>query len=144
MKTIVLTLLAGATVSTTAAEPQLLIPKALLEAPLVEVQGVIRTAAKATLVDGVYTGPAVDAYYGPVQVQATVLNGQIVSLKMLRYPSDRRQSLAISQQSLPRLRDEVVRAQTAKVDIVSGATLTSLAFIRSLDGALSQAQSAAL
>src|SRR5437773_2028933 len=72
MKTIVLTLLAGATVSTTAAEPQLLIPKALLEAPLVEVQGVIRTAAKATLVDGVYTGPAVDAYWGAVQVQATV------------------------------------------------------------------------
>jgi len=63
---------------------------------------------------------------------------------MLRYPSDRRESLFISQNSLPRLRDEVVRAQTAKVDIVSGATLTSLAFMRSLDAALSQAQSSAL
>ena len=37
------------------------------------------------------------------------------------------------------LRDEVVRAQSARVDIVSGATLTSRAFIRSLGGALQQA-----
>jgi uncharacterized protein with FMN-binding domain len=79
-----------------------------------------------------------------VQVQAVVKNGQIASLKMLRYPNDRRESLFISQLSLPRLRDEVVRAQSTKVDIVSGATVTSQAFIRSLDGALGQARSTAL
>jgi uncharacterized protein with FMN-binding domain len=39
------------------------------------------------------------------------------------------------------LRDEVISAQSAEVDIVSGATLTSEGFIRSLDGALSQARS---
>ena len=37
------------------------------------------------------------------------------------------------------LRDEVVSAQSANVDIISGATLTSEAFIRSLDAALRQA-----
>ena len=39
------------------------------------------------------------------------------------------------------LRDEVVSAQSANVDIISGATLTSRAFIRSLGGALRQAAS---
>ena len=144
MKTIVLTLVVGATAGANAAQPQVVIPESALAAPLGNVQNIIKTAAKATLSDGVYTGPAVDAYWGQIQVQATVQNGQIVSLKMLRYPSDRRESLFINQQSLPRLRDEVVRAQSAKVDVVSGATLTSLAFMRSLDGALKQAQPTAL
>ena len=89
--------------------------------------------------DGTYTGPSVDAYYGPVQVQAVVQNGQIASLSIVRYPSDRRESLRISQQALPLLRNEVVKAQSARVNIISGATLTSQAFMRSLDAALVQA-----
>jgi uncharacterized protein with FMN-binding domain len=89
--------------------------------------------------DGTYTGPAVDAYYGQVQVQAVVQDGQIASLSIMRYPSDRRESLRISQQALPLLRNEVVKAQSARVNIISGATLTSQAFMRSLDAALVQA-----
>ena len=38
------------------------------------------------------------------------------------------------------LRDEVITAQSANVDIISGATLTSEAFIRSLYSALKQAE----
>ena len=144
MKPIVLTLLVGATAGAHAAETQLVITQSLVAMTAAEAAPLLQTAARANLTDGVYTGPPVDAYWGPVQVQATVQNGQIVSLKMLRYPSDRRESLFISQNSLPRLRDEVVRAQSAKVDIISGATLTSLAFMRSLDGALSQAQATTL
>ncbi len=89
--------------------------------------------------DSVYTGPAVDAYYGLVQVQAVVQGGQLTAIKILRYPSDRRTSVFINRQALPILRDEAIQAQSARVDIVSGATLTSKAFIRSLDGALRQA-----
>ena len=37
------------------------------------------------------------------------------------------------------LRNEVVKAQSARVNIISGATLTSEAFTRSLDAALAQA-----
>ncbi len=89
--------------------------------------------------DGIYAGPAVDAYYGLVQIQAVVQGGRIVGIKVLQYPSDRRTSVAINRQALPMLRDEVVSAQSANVDIISGATLTSEAFIRSLDGALKKA-----
>ena len=54
-------------------------------------------------------------------------------------PSDRRTSVMINRQALPMLRDEVVQAQSANVDVISGATLTSEAFIRSIGGALQQA-----
>lgn len=89
--------------------------------------------------DGAYTGSAVDAYYGMVQIQAIVQNGRLSGIKVLQYPSDRRTSVAINRQALPMLRDEAVAAQSANVDIVSGATLTSRAFARSLQSALRQA-----
>jgi uncharacterized protein with FMN-binding domain len=97
------------------------------------------TARASGYVDGVYTGPAADAYYGLVQLQAVFENGRLSAIKILQYPSDRRTSVYINRQALPLLRDEAVAAQSAKVDIVSGATLTSRAFIRSLGGALKQA-----
>lgn len=91
--------------------------------------------------DGVYTGPPADAYYGIIQIQAIVQGGQLSALKVLKYPSDRRTSISINRQALPMLRDEAIRAQSANVDIISGATLTSRAFVQSLRGALKKASS---
>jgi uncharacterized protein with FMN-binding domain len=91
--------------------------------------------------DGTYTGPAVDVYYGLIQIQAVVQGGQPVAIRVLQYPSDRSTSVYINRQALPMLRDEVISAQTANVDIISGATLTSEEFIFSLGAALKQASS---
>jgi uncharacterized protein with FMN-binding domain len=91
--------------------------------------------------DGSYTGPAVDAHYGPVQVKANIQNGRLVSVDVLQYPNDRRTSMSINARALPTLQTEVVRAQNTRVNIVSGATLTSSAYLRSLNTALSQASS---
>ncbi|RAZ91015.1 FMN-binding domain-containing protein [Mesorhizobium hawassense] len=91
--------------------------------------------------DGVYTGPAADAYYGIIQLQALVQGGRLTALKILKYPNDRRTSVSINRQALPMLRDEAISAQSADVDIISGATLTSRAFIQSLGGALKKASS---
>lgn len=105
---------------------------------------VIRTGMKLAAhgyTDGVYTGPAADAYYGIIQIQALVQGGQLRALKVLKYPSDRRTSVSINRQALPLLRDEAISAQSANVDIISGATLTSRAFIQSLGGALKKASS---
>ncbi len=90
--------------------------------------------------DGTYTGPVINVFYGLVQIQAVVHNGTLASINVLRYPNDRRVSVRINRQALPMLRDEVVSAQSANVNIISGATLTSVGFIRSLDGALQQAK----
>ena len=84
---------------------------------------------------------AADAYYGIIQIQALVQGGQLTALKVLKYPSDRRTSISINRQALPMLRDEAIRAQSANVDIISGATLTSRAFSQSLRGALKKASS---
>jgi uncharacterized protein with FMN-binding domain len=108
-------------------------------APILPDRGSVAVPVAVTYKDGSYTGPAVDAYWGKVQVQAVVENGQIASLTILKYPSDRRESQRINQPALPLLRTEVVKAQTARVNIISGATLTSQAFMRSLDAALVQA-----
>jgi uncharacterized protein with FMN-binding domain len=89
--------------------------------------------------DGVYTGPSADAYYGIIQIQALVQGGRVTALKVLKYPNDRRTSVNINRQALPMLRDEAISAQSADVDIISGATLTSKAFIQSLGGALKKA-----
>ena len=100
----------------------------------------MKLAARA-YTDGVYTGPAADAYYGIIQIQALVRGGRLTALKVLKYPNDRRTSVNINRQALPMLRDEAISAQSADVDIISGATLTSKAFIRSLGGALRKASS---
>jgi uncharacterized protein with FMN-binding domain len=86
--------------------------------------------------DGQYTGPQVDAYYGWVQVQAVIQNGQIADVKFLQYPSHRRTSVEINNQAMPWLTQEAIQAQSANVDIISGATLTSQAFAESLQAAL--------
>ena len=89
--------------------------------------------------DGTYTGGDENAYYGRVQVQVTVANHQIASVKVLDYPQDRRTSRYINSQALPRLKQEVIASDSANIDTVSGATLTSKAYIRSLGNALAQA-----
>jgi uncharacterized protein with FMN-binding domain len=90
--------------------------------------------------NGTYKGPATDAYYGMVQVQANVANGQLASVKVLQYPNDRRTSRYINSQALPVLKQEAIVAQSGDVDFVSGATLTSQAFVHSLNQAMAQAK----
>jgi uncharacterized protein with FMN-binding domain len=98
-------------------------------------------AANAGYADGTYAGPVVDAYYGLIQIAAIIQGGQLVAIRVLKYPSDRRTSVSINRQALPMLQDEVISAQSANVDLISGATLTSEAFIRSLGAALRKAKS---
>lgn len=108
------------------------------------VAGVIRAGMKQAahgFTDGTFTGPVTDAYYGLIQMQASIQGGRLTALKVLKYPNDRRTSVRINRQALPMLRDEAIGAQSANVDIISGATLTSRAFIQSLGGALKKASS---
>jgi len=85
------------------------------------------------------TGDVVSTRYGDVQV-AVVLNGsQIVDVKALQLPFDRARSADISTQAAPLLHDEVLQAQSAKIDTIGGATYTSDAYAQSLQSALDKA-----
>lgn len=99
------------------------------------------TPTTTTYKDGQYTGSAADAYYGYIQVKATIQGGKLTGVAFLQYPNDQRNSVEINQQAMPYLQQEAIQAQSAQVDVVSGATDTSQAFVQSLSSALSQAQS---
>lgn len=90
--------------------------------------------------DGSYTGSVADATWGNVQVKAVVQNGKITSATFLQYPNDRSRSISINNYADPILSNEAIQAQSAQVDIVTGATDTSNAFIQSLTDALTQAK----
>jgi uncharacterized protein with FMN-binding domain len=89
--------------------------------------------------DGTYNGPQVDVFYGIVEVQVNVQNGKIANVNFLQYPSDRRTSRQINNIAMPYLQQEALQAQSARVNIISGATLTSEGFMMSLDAALKSA-----
>ena len=83
-------------------------------------------------------GPVVDTRYGPVQVELVVADGRISDVVALQLPTGRR-SGQISQAAAPILHDEALQAQSAKIDLVSGATYTSDAYAQSLQAAIDQA-----
>ncbi len=118
----------------------------LPEAPAVTVMPTVDTLSQVQLAttagryrDGSFTGVAFDAYFGLVQVQANVQKGVLVSVDVLDYPNHQRTSRSINRQALPLLQSEVISAQGTRVNIISGATLTSRAYLRSLKSALSRA-----
>jgi uncharacterized protein with FMN-binding domain len=93
-----------------------------------------------TYKDGSYTGKSSDAIYGYIQVRTTISGGKLTDVEFLDYPQDRRNSVEINNYAMPQLKSQAIRAQSAQVDGVSGATDTSQAFIESLGDALSQAK----
>lgn len=100
----------------------------------------IVTPSTARYKDGVYTGIAANAVYGDVQIRIAISNGNITTVQFLQYPKDQETSIAINNYAIPLLVQETVQAQSANVDVVTSATLTSQAFIQSLQSALTQAK----
>jgi len=97
------------------------------------------SAPRGQYTDGEFTGSVANAYWGEVQVKVVIQNGSVSDVQFLNYPHDRRTSVRINNVAVPYLRTEAIQAQTARVHIVSGATLTSEAFIESLGSALQAA-----
>jgi hypothetical protein len=77
--------------------------------------------------------------YGDVQVQVVVQGHQVVDVQALQLPSSHQRSQEISQQAEPILRREALQAQTAQIDLLSGATFTSESYAESLQSALDRA-----
>ena len=91
--------------------------------------------------DGSYTGSVADAFYGNIQVRAVIQGGKLTDVQFLQYPNDQPNSVQISNDSMPVLKQEAIQAQNAKVDTITGATDTSQAFVQSLGAALASAKS---
>lgn len=95
--------------------------------------------------DGTWDGISVRAsHWGSVQVSAVIENGQLVDFEIYDYPRMRSESRRISQSVIPYLMQEAVTTQSADLDLITGATPTSAAFIQSLQSALDQSAEAAV
>ena len=89
--------------------------------------------------DGTFTGQDVSMRYGDVQVQVTISGGAVTDVTALQLPNGDGHSSRISSIVEPMLRSEALQAQTASIDLISGATYTSGAYRQSLQSALDTA-----
>ncbi|WP_345802690.1 FMN-binding protein [Microbacterium sp. AZCO] len=98
-----------------------------------------QTSGSGTLTDGQYTGSSAATRYGPVQVQVTVSGGKITAVDVPTYPDGNGVDQRINSSAIPQLVSETLTAQSAQLDMISGATFTSTGYIQSLQSALDQA-----
>jgi len=94
-------------------------------------------ADNSGLKDGRYRGKATDYAYGTIQVSLTVDGGKIVATDAV-YPITANTAVS-NKVAIKQLKEETLKKQSAKVDAVSGATLTSAAYKQSLQAALDAA-----
>lgn len=98
--------------------------------------------APYSLVDGVYTGVVVEHRHGPVQVQITVEGHRIVAVDAVQRPDESERSIELSDAAIIQLNAEVLEVQSTYIDFISGATMTSEAYVESLQDAIDQANQA--
>jgi uncharacterized protein with FMN-binding domain len=84
-------------------------------------------------------GSVADTRWGPVQIQIKLQNHKITDIRVLRRPNGNDRDDEINGYALPQLRAEVLQAQSAHIDSVSGATVTSGGYLESLQAALDAA-----
>ncbi|WP_329373502.1 FMN-binding protein [Streptomyces sp. NBC_01483] len=79
----------------------------------------------------VVQGSTVNTSKGAVQVEVTFEGDRISSVRMLQQPNHPQTTAAV-----PKLIQETLQAQSADIDSVSGATITSEGYVTSLQAAL--------
>ncbi len=84
------------------------------------------------------TGQVAETRWGPVQVQVKVRGSRISDVAVLQYPNGNGTDQQINSYALPILTQETIQAQSASIDMVSGATYTSGGYLQSLQSALDQ------
>ncbi|MEB0002008.1 FMN-binding protein [Cryobacterium sp. RTC2.1] len=96
-------------------------------------------AAPAAGVTGTFTGSVVATRFGNMQVSVTIADGTITDVTALQLTDKDSKSVQISNRAAPVLKAEVLKAQSAAVANVSGATYTTQGYLTSLQAALDAA-----
>lgn len=97
------------------------------------------TTQAGTAASSTYTGDEVDTRWGIVQVQITVADGKIVTSKVVQVPWDNPRDQQINSRAVPVYNSDAVAAQSADIDVISGATVTWQGYTQSLQSAIDQA-----
>ncbi|MEU9743599.1 FMN-binding protein [Micromonospora chersina] len=88
---------------------------------------------------GTATGSVAQTRWGPVQVRITVSNGKITDVTAVQVPDGNHRDQEINDYAVPILRQAALAAQSARIDTVSGATVTSDGYRESLQSAIDAA-----
>jgi uncharacterized protein with FMN-binding domain len=94
------------------------------------------TSSPAPAVRHIALGQTISTRYGPVQVKVTETSSHISDVTAVQLPSQDSHSRSIAAYAVPRLRQEAIAANSARIDVVSGATYTSDGYAQSLQSAL--------
>lgn len=90
--------------------------------------------------NGVFTGKIVSTEHGAVQVRAVIQGEKLTQVDVLKYPNSEDRSKQINNRVLPIYKQEAIKAQSANIQHISGATVTFTGFKGSLQDALNQSQ----
>ena len=101
--------------------------------------GATATKVSASTYTGTVTGTTADTRWGPVQVRVTLASGTITAVDVVQQPDGNHKDQEINAEAVPELVQETLDAQSAQIDMVSGATVTSDGYVQSLQSALDQA-----
>lgn len=93
------------------------------------------TPSKAALADGTHTGKSIPTDYGDIQIELVVSQGKITAVNILKRPGNESRSIEINTNAIPRLQSEILTAQSANVNAISGATFTSEGFVKAAKSA---------
>ena len=96
-------------------------------------------AAQSSTAAGTFTGDSVMTRWGAVQVEITLADGRITAVQAVEFPQENPRDRQINAYALPVLAQEATQSQSADIDVVSGATVTSDGYIQSLQSAIDQA-----
>jgi uncharacterized protein with FMN-binding domain len=91
--------------------------------------------SSATYQDGTYTGSA-DGFRPGIEVEVTVKEGKVASIKVVDHNEVDSRFYALPIKAIP---SAIVKKQSTKVDVVSGATSTSYGIMAAVEDALAKA-----
>jgi len=132
-----------------------LLTVAALALPIADATAATRATTKKIVVSKRFTGSVASVdRWGSLQVtivvrKTTTITGtkkkvtrKITAVSVPTYPNHTDRSIYINQTALPILKAEALRAQSANINMVSGATDSSDAFAQSLQSAILKAKKA--
>ena len=133
----------------------ILLTVAALALPIVDATAATRATTKKIVVSKRFTGSLASVQqWGSLQVtilvrKTTTITGtkkkvtrKLTTVSVPTYPNHTDRSIYINQTALPILKSEALRAQSANINMVSGATDSSDAFAQSLQSAILKAKQA--
>jgi uncharacterized protein with FMN-binding domain len=86
-------------------------------------------------------GPALTTPFSAIQVRASFTGNRLTGIETVLLSGDGPHTEALNARAEPILREEALKAGSADVDTVSGATSTSQIWLQSLRGAIRKARS---